>query len=151
MKNKKVRNILISLFVIVWTVVFHYESVRGYYLEPMLKHRLPKTKFLFPPAGWIMFFNVDDTFGHVEVYGVRNKALDRLDPHEIISTRFIGFDNIHRNILVSTASDHVQKPFCDFLGRKFPGYENFVVTVVRYPSLTDDRYRRVELPAYQCR
>lgn len=151
MKNKKIRNILISLFVIVWTAVFHYESICGYYLEPMMGHRLPKMKFLFPPAGWIMFFNVDDTYGHVEVYGVRDKSLFRLDPHEIISTRFIGFDNIHRNILVSTASGREQKPFCHFLEGKFPGYENFVVTIVQYPSLTDDRYRRVESPVYQCR
>ena len=150
MKNKGVRNLFITLFVMVWIAVFHSESVRGYYLEPMLGRPLQKMPFLFPPAGWIMFVNVDDRFSHIEVYGIANGALHRLDPHEIIATRFIGFDNIHRNILGSVASRRTQQPFCHFLERKLPGFDNFVVTAVEYPSLTKDPHHREQAVLYQC-
>ncbi|MDO8580528.1 MAG: hypothetical protein Q7S13_03515, partial [Candidatus Omnitrophota bacterium] len=52
---KSVRNIFISLFVIVWLGIFHYESTRAFFLEPLFHRPLYKFKFLFPPAGWIMF------------------------------------------------------------------------------------------------
>ena len=96
MTYRKFRNIFITLFVIVYSLVFHYESVRHFYLNPMLKKELPKVKFLFPPAGWIMFYKVGSQYGFTEVYGVKGKQQQEIDPREIFKVRTIGFDNIHR-------------------------------------------------------
>ncbi len=49
----------ITVFVLCWSLVFHYESLRVNYLMPLTHHELPKTPLLFPPAGWIMFVNID--------------------------------------------------------------------------------------------
>ena len=149
MRNKKFRNILISLFVLLWLAVFNYESVRHFYLQPHFDRPLPKTKFLFPPAGWIMFFKVDDQFGTAEVYGLREEGEPyRFDPHEILETRFIGFDNIYRGVL--GAANDSPRAFCRFMKRKFPGFDDFLVTVAVYPSLTQNRYTVRRYPSYQC-
>src|SRR5438309_486667 len=84
---KNIRNTLISIFIILWIIVFHYESIRYFYLNPIFKRSLPKMKFLFPPAGWIMFYNVDDSYGLVEVLGVKDNILQVIDPHDILRTR----------------------------------------------------------------
>ena len=57
------RNKLISVFVVLWLAVFYYESTCYYYLQPLFKRELPRLKFLFPPAGWIMFYNIGDNLG----------------------------------------------------------------------------------------
>jgi hypothetical protein len=57
----------ISIFVVLWLFVFSYESLRQNYLGRWLHTALPKVMFLFPPAGWIMFYNVGDSTGWVEV------------------------------------------------------------------------------------
>jgi hypothetical protein len=150
MLTRRLRNVLISLFVILWTILFHYESTRHFYLEPWLGRPLPMTPFLFPPAGWIMFFNVDDQFGYVEVYGFKNNVPQLIDPHQIVLTRDIGYDNIHRNILSDVASSSVKEPFCRYLQRKFPYFDGFVVTSVYYPSLTQAPHRRVHRIHYTC-
>ncbi len=144
------RNTIITLFVIIWTIVFHYESTRHFYLEPLLGKNLPKTKFLFPPAGWIMFFNVDDNFGYVEVYGIKGKEPQPIDPHDIFRTRTFGFDNIHRNILSSVADPSAGRSFCKFLRYRFPYFDRFAVSVVYYPSITKQPYERYQEVKYQC-
>lgn len=96
---KKYRNVIVSIFVILWLGVFHYESLRHSYLQPFFRQALPKLKFLYPPAGWIMFYQVDDRAVYAKVYGIRNGNAQLIDPHEIIRTRFIGFDMVHRNVL----------------------------------------------------
>ena len=53
------RTTTITWFVIIWTAVFLYETFRASYLSPLLHRQLPKLPLLFPPAGWIMFYNVD--------------------------------------------------------------------------------------------
>ena len=106
-KNKRVRNAFITCFVILWILIFHYESLRYFYLQPLLQRPLPQTKFLFPPAGWIMFYNVGDTSGNVEVYGVKDGQSQLIDPHDIFRTRTFGFDNIHRGILGAAAGSNV--------------------------------------------
>ena len=147
----RIRNTIISIFVIVWLAVFHYESTRHFYLEPLLKRELPKLKFLFPPAGWIMFYNVGDGYGSAEVYGVKDGRTQLIDPHQILQTRAIGYDNIHRNALVSVldrgASDH----FCAFLKRKFPYFDGFLVAYALYPSVIDKPFEKLQTVAYECK
>ena len=150
MPSTRLRNSIITVFVILWTLLFHYESIRYFYLNPLTKRDLPKTKFLFPPAGWIMFFNVDDGYGLVEVYGVKDNKPYFIDPHEILRTRTIGFDNIHRNILGEVASVDQSRPFCRFLRYRFPNFDKFLVTVIYYPSLTKERFKKFQEVRYQC-
>lgn len=147
---KTFRNVSITIFVILWTVLFHYESTRYFYLEPFFRKPLPQMKFLFPPAGWIMFFNVDDNYGFVEVYGLKDKSLYLIDPHDIFRTRTIGFDNIRRNILSSVADPSAAKPFCSFLKWRFPQYQGFAVTASYYPSLTKQPGHFQQQLRYEC-
>ena len=148
---QRLRNSIITIFVICWTILFHYESTRYFYLNPFFKRDLPKMKFLFPPAGWIMFFNVDESYGFAEVYGVKDGQAQLIDPHEILRTRAIGYDNIYRNVLSTVLSPHFQGPFCRFLERKFPDFDGFVVTAVEYPSVIKERHRRLQQVVYQCK
>ena len=147
----KSRNVIISIFVVVWLLVFYYESSRFFFLEPLLHRPLPKVKFLFPPAGWIMFYSVEDDFGHVEVFGVKDDHSQPIDPHQILQTRAIGYDNIHRNALISVASRNLSQPFCAFLQRKFPEFDNFMITYVNYPSLTKPSIIRQQRVLYECK
>ena len=144
------RNTWISVFVVVWVAVFHYETLRLTYLSPLVGYELPKLKFLYPPAGWIMFYNVDRSYGGAEVYGVRHGQPTLIDPHDIFSTRFVWYDNIRRNVLISVLSPSASSAFCQYLHRKFPHEETFAVADVVYPDLVnrpaDKRYHL----AYRC-
>lgn len=146
----KFRNTLISLFVVIWIFVFHYESLRYFYFQPFFKKPLPKLKLLFPPAGWIMFYEVGDNDGFLEIYGIRQGQPQRIDPHDIIQVRTIGYDNIHRNILSEVAGTHLRPAFCRYLERKFTYFDSFAVTAVYYPSLSKQRYERVQNVIYEC-
>lgn len=152
MMNKKKRNILISIFVALWLGLFFYESTRHFFLNQMsrrvLKRDLPKVKMLFPPAGWIMFYRVDPQTGYVQVYGVRDGKWEVVDPHTIIETRTVGFDNIHRGILGAFLRKRYEA--CRFLVRKFPFYDKFVLTQVYYPDVGADPSNRLEKVVYQC-
>ncbi len=145
------RNVLISIFVVLWLGIFHYESTRHFYWEPLFHRPLPKMKFLFPPAGWIMFFNVDESFGLAEVYGVKEGRTQLIDPHQILTTRAIGYDNIHRNALSTVLSRDVNHDFCAFLKRKFPYFDGFLVTYVQYPSVVKQPFDRRQAVAYECK
>ena len=144
------RSILITTFVIAWTLVFGYETLRAHYLSPLLKHPLPKLPLLFPPAGWIMFFNVDRGYGFAEVYGVNHGVAARIEPHRIFSTRAVGYDNIHRNVLVGVLDGGRAKDFCPYVRRKFPGYETFIVVYGNYPDVVATPDQVVRRVAYQC-
>lgn len=149
--NVQLRNKLISIFVILWLAVFYYESTCYYYLQPLFKRELPRMKFLFPPAGWIMFYNIGDNFGNVEVYGVKNGNPQPIDPHQILQTRAIGYDNINRNALLSVLSPSMSDTFCPFLKRKFPYFQRFLVTYVEYPHLTKQPFERMQTVVYACK
>lgn len=143
-------NRAITWFVILWSLIFLYESCRANYLNPLFGRHLPKFPLLFPPAGWIMFFNVDKSYGFAEVYGQRNNQIELIDPHSILETQAIGYDNIHRNVLVGVLSQYEAPSFCSFLKRKFPGYEAFAVVYAQYPDVVnspDGIYRHA---AYRC-
>ena len=147
---KALRNSLISIFVVLWLGVFHYESLRVFYLNPLFGRELPKVKFLFPPAGWIMFFNVTDQYSLAEVYGIKNGKPQLIDPHLILETRPIGYDNIHRNALSVILSQDMAKPFCGYMKRKFPYFDKFIVVAVQYPHLGQNPLERNQRIWYQC-
>lgn len=144
------RNTLITVFVIVWTLLFHYETLRASYLSPLAGRELPKVRLLFPPAGWIMFFNVDPSYGFAEVYGIRESERVLLDPHDILETKALGYDNIHRNVLVGVLSRGDKVSFCRFLLRKFPSYDEFLVVHAQYSDLITTPDRILRKAAYRC-
>ena len=129
------QRVLITWLVIGWTLLFHYESLRAHYLSPLLHRELPKLPLLFPPAGWIMFYQIDPTYGFAEVRGLQGSTWHRLDPHTIFTTRALGYDNIHRNVLVGVLSRTDAGTFCRYLRRKFPQYEAFAVLYGQHPDL----------------
>ena len=148
---KHFRNSIITIFVILWLGIFHYESIRHFYLEPFLKRPLPKTPFLFPPAGWIMFYSITDGFGDVEVYGIKDNQVELIDPHDIFKTRTFGFDNIHRGILGEVALPERAKTFCPYLKRLFPYFDDFAVTYIYHPNMAKEPYEIRQAIQYQCR
>ena len=149
-KDPRLRNMSISIFVLLWLFIFHYESTRYFYLNAFAQKDLPKFKFLFPPAGWIMFFNVDETYSYVEVYGKSDGSVHLINPHDIFRTRTFGFDDIHRNVLSTVGSQGNAAAFCQYLAWRFPSYEDFVVTAVYYPSLVKEPYKRGQDVLYRC-
>ena len=141
---------VISLFVSVWLVVFGYESFRAHYLNPLIGRPLPKVKWLFPPAGWIMFYNVQASYGFAQVYGVKGSTLTPIDPHQIFRTQAIGYDNIRRNVLVGVLNDFYAPSFCRYLRWKFPHYDNFAVVEAAYPDVIQTPQKVMGRIAYRC-
>ena len=144
------RNRVITGFVICWALLFQYETLRANYLSPLAHRELPKFRLLFPPAGWIMFYNIGPSYDFVEVYGIRGKEAVKLDPHDIFATRAVGYDNIHRNVLIGVLTDGAAPPFCRYLKRKFPTYNTFAVLAERYPDLITTPSRFLFQVAYRC-
>jgi hypothetical protein len=142
---------VITAFVICWTLLFHYETLRANYLGPLLDRPLPKVPLLFPPAGWIMFFRIDRSYGFAEVYGLKDNTPVPLDPHAIFETRFVGYDNIRRNVLIGVLDRQAQPRFCRYLRRKFPDYQAFAVLYGEYPDIVDAPDRALYRTAYRCR
>ncbi|MBI3320767.1 MAG: hypothetical protein HYZ91_00690 [Candidatus Omnitrophica bacterium] len=140
----------ITWFVICWTLLFQYETLRANYLGPLIKRELPKVPLLFPPAGWIMFFNIDRSYGFAEVYGIRRQEPFLIDPHAIFETRAVGYDNIRRNVLVGVLNRTDAPAFCRYLHRKFPQYDAFTVMYALYPDLIDTPNRILRQTVYQC-
>lgn len=144
------RSIPITWFVLCWSLAFHYESLRANYLTPLFKRDLPKLALLFPPAGWIMFFDVPDRYGFAEVYSVHNAEPELIDPHRVFETRAVGYDNIRRNMLVTVADQRRGPAFCRYLRRKFPSYESFAVVIAEYPDLTPRQDPPPHQVMYRC-
>jgi len=144
------RNTRITWFVLCWTLLFHYESLRAGYLSPLLKRELPKCPLLFPPVGWIMFFQVDRSYGFAEVYGVRDDRPHLLDPHDVFRTRALGYDNIHRNVLIGVLSRSRAEAFCRYLHWKFPADDAFLVVYAFYPDLIEAPEQLLRQVAYRC-
>lgn len=144
------RNVAISLFVILWLSVFVYETFRANYLSPFVGRPLPKLPFLFPPAGWIMFFHVDARYGFTEVYGRTGDVVTPIEPHAIFSTRTVGYDNFHRNILIGVLNQQDAPTFCRYLAWKFPAFEQFGVVYAEYPDVVQTSERVLRQLAYQC-
>ena len=149
-RRASIRNGCITIFVVAWLCLYSYETLRLNYLSPLVGHELPKTKFLFPPAGWIMFYEVGEQEGHVEVYGVRDRRPELIDPHRIFATRWVGYDNIHRNVMLTVLSRAYAEPFCRFLRRKFPDYDGLIVAYAETPSVVERPQRIFRQVIYQC-
>lgn len=145
------RNKIITIFVVFWLVIFNYESCRAMFLNPFFGHDLPKLKFLFPPAGWVMFYTVSDSYGYAEVFGVKDGRAQWIDPHDILTTRPILYDNVHRNALISVLDQQAKPAFCAYLKQKFPYFESFMVTYTNYPSVIKNRYEQQQALMYECR
>jgi len=146
----RTRNRWISFFIVVWISLFHYETLRMHYLSPLIGRPLPKLKFLYPPAGWIMFFSVDRSYGFAEVYGIKRGQPTLFDPHRIFSTRFVGYDNIRRNVLVAVVSPERGPAFCGYLARKFPDYDQFAVVYGQYMDLVEQPDKIGRRVMYRC-
>lgn len=144
------REKLISLFVVLWLTLFHYESLRHSYLCPLFQCELPKWRFLFPPAGWIMFYNVGESEVRAEVFGKKGESLEPIDPHRIFDNRWLGYDNIRRNVLVTALDRRVAPQFGRYLRRKFPEYDGFLVMQAVYPSNIRYPGERRLVQAYEC-
>lgn len=144
------RNRWISIFVVVWLCVFHYETFRLWYISPVLERQLPKLPLLFPPAGWIMFYQINPVYGYAEVYGVKNQTPEVLDPHTIFETDAIGYDNIHRNVLIGVLHKERSNHFCDYLRNKFPEYTSFVVAYAEYSDLVNQPGKVQKKVLYRC-
>ena len=140
---------IITIFVIVWLFIFTYETTRYFYLNPFFGVTLPKLKFLFPPAGWIMFYRVDESYQTTDVYGHREGRWQRIDPHDVFTAKAVLYDNIHRNVLSTVLYPQHRDNFCRYLRRKFPQYDFFSMVLAYYPSVLDKRkkYYRV---VYRC-
>jgi hypothetical protein len=148
--DRRRQKALVSAFIAAWTLVFHYESLRYSFLDPLVGRELPKVKFLFPPAGWIMFYKVDKADGFAEVYGRKGEAVELIDPHRIFETRWLGYDDIRRNVLVTALEPAYARDFCGFLERKFPGYDGFDVVEAWIPDVTEKAPRILRQVAYKC-
>jgi hypothetical protein len=107
-------------------------------------------KLLYPPAGWIMFYRVDEIEGRAEVYGIRGGEPEYIDPHRIFDNRWIGYDNIRRNVLINVLHPREAGPFCAYLKRKFPEYDGFSVMQAVYPSNIRYPDRRILKVSYDC-
>lgn len=151
MPNKPFRNALITVFVICYTLTFHYESLRHFYLNPLFKKELPAVRFLFPPAGWIMFYRVDRQYGFTEVYGVKGKQQQLIDPHEIFKVRTIGFDNIHRGVLGTVTYRENAQSFCKHLHANFDYFDEFIVVSHYYPDFVEKPFERKDYIQYRCK
>ena len=144
------RKFRISVFVVVWLLVFSYESLRYNYLSRWCHAELPKVMFLFPPAGWIMFYHVGDEDGRAEVWGRIGDKRELIDPHRIFATRWIGYDNIRRNVLITALDPAYERAFCRYLRRKFPSYDGFDIVEVWTPSVTKEPDRQIRQTIYRC-
>ncbi|MBI4348739.1 MAG: hypothetical protein HY553_18010 [Elusimicrobia bacterium] len=154
--SKTTKRAFLRLFIVAWLALFVYETLRAFQLAPVAARLagrpvdLPKLPLLFPPAGWIMFYEVGDTAGGLEVYGVSKTTATLIDPHRVFATRYVGFDNIRRGMLYAAAG----RPwdFCNFLRRKFPEYPDFSVVRYQYQDLGGENPSgRLQAPLYSCR
>ena len=100
-----------------------------------------------------MFYRVDVYSGSAEVYGIRAAVSEPelIDPHRVFATRWLGYDNIHRNILIAALDPRRGPSFCAYLARKFPQYESFVVAKVVVPEVTAVPQRVLRQGVYRCR
>lgn len=132
----------------VWTLLFHYESLRYCYLEPLFRQYLPKVPFLFPRYGWLMYYKLANAWYSIQVYGVRkDKGPEPIDSHRILTTKPVGYDPIRRNLLTEVVPPKSVPDFCRYLERKFPEYDNFLLMFEGYEPLAPEKSAKFFFPA----
>ena len=151
----KRRNTAISVFVVAWTLFFQYQTLRLSYLSPWARRifqtELPHIPLLFPPAGWIMFYHLDRSYGFAEVYRIEaDQRLVLVDPHDIFRTKAVGYDNIRRNVLISVLSRDTAQPFCRYLLWKFLSAPGFAIVYGEYPDVAGQPDFVKRQVAYRC-
>jgi len=97
-----------------------------------------------------MFYNIDDRTSYVEVYGIKGQQSQIIDPHDIIRTRTVGYDNIHRGILGQVTYSQYYRSFCNFLNYRFDYFDRFLITIVSHPNMSENPYERYQKVLYQC-
>ena len=120
--------IAISSFVVFWLLLFNYEALRAFYLQPLAGRSLPKFPVLFPYFGWNMFYSLPNSWSTAEIYGTRDggQDLERIEADKIFSSRVPGIDFNRRNVIGKVLDPKISGDFCVYLERKFPGYKNFI-------------------------
>ena len=98
-----------------------------------------------------MFYRVEEAEVRAEVYGRKGESFEWIDPHRIFNIHWLGYDNIHRNILISVLGPyHASQSFCRYLKRKFPQYDGFSVMQAVYPSNIKYPEKRALKVVYEC-
>ncbi|GEM_PF-978650 len=156
-KRRELRDRFISCFVVIWLVLFFYNNTRHMLLEPFFRKslhnptfNLAMNKFLFPPAGPIMFYDVGDAFGYHKVFGIKGGQIFELDPHQIYLSRTLFYDNVHRGVLGDIADPGNIPLFCRVMHRRMPEFDDFAVVFRVYPSLMESRYQYRDGLRYRC-
>lgn len=99
-----------------------------------------------------MFYQITSEYSTAEVFGITKEGREeRIDPHRIMTPDFIGFDNIHRNIMVNLLVPYRTEGICRYLHWKFPEYQKLRVDYVAYPQLVPvETQKKFSRPIYQC-
>lgn len=144
----RLRKIAISVFVIFWLLLFHYEALRAFYLSPLAGRDLPKFPVLFPTFGWNMFYSLPNSWSTAEVYGSRNgpSEPERIEADRIFSLNFPGFDFNRRNVIGKVLDPKISGEFCAYLKRKFPAYQDFTIRHAVVTQLVPTRAPKQYLP-----
>ena len=97
-----------------------------------------------------MFYQVGPSAGFYEIYGIKDKRPQLIDPHDIFRTRTIGYDNLHRGIMGGAAHPRRGRDFCRFLRYRFPYFDEFIVAGAYYPKPSKNAYERHDKVQYKC-
>ena len=98
-----------------------------------------------------MFYHVDSAYGHRRVFGMKDDQVFEIDPHEIFRVRTIGYDNIHRGVISSAASERNKRAFCQHLYKRFENFDNFRILFTYYPNFITDPHLRYQQVLYSCK
>lgn len=97
-----------------------------------------------------MFYHIGTSAGFAEIHARDEHQTTVLDPHDILETKAIGYDNIHRNVLVGVLYKERASAFCRFLTYKFPQYQAFAVVYASYPNIITQPDRLERSLVYKC-
>ena len=98
-----------------------------------------------------MFYRVDNSYGNIRIFGIKNERPYEIDPHEVFRVRTIGYDNIHRGVIGSAASQRNKRKFCQHLTKRFDYYENFIIVYEYYPDFIAEPHERIQQLLYSCK
>jgi hypothetical protein len=97
-----------------------------------------------------MFYQVDETYSYIRIFGFKNGQNYEIDPHEVFRVRTIGFDNIHRGVIGAAASESNRYAFCKQLFTRFKDFESLSILNEYYPNFVTDPYKRYQQMLFNC-